>query len=47
MTTNDEFERQLAGWLVDDSGHRVPEHLGEVLLHTVATRQRPWWSMVE
>jgi Tol biopolymer transport system component len=44
MTTNDRFERQLAGWLIEDSTHRVPEHLNEVLLRTVATRQRPWWS---
>jgi Tol biopolymer transport system component len=44
MTTNDEFERQLAGWLREDSAHRVPEHLTEVLVRTVATRQRPWWS---
>jgi Tol biopolymer transport system component len=44
MTTNDTFERQLAGWLIEDSTHRVPDHLNEVLLRTVATRQRPWWS---
>ena len=44
MTTNDEFERQLAGWLREDSAHRVPEHLTDVLVRTVATRQRPWWS---
>jgi Tol biopolymer transport system component len=44
MTTNDEFERQLIGWLREDSAHRVPEHLTEVLVRTVATRQRPWWS---
>ena len=44
MTTNDEFARQLAGWLDEDSARRVPEHLDEVLLRTMATRQRPWWS---
>ena len=44
MTTNDEFGRQLGAWLRDDSAHRVPEHLGQVLVRTSATRQRPWWS---
>jgi Tol biopolymer transport system component len=44
MTTNDEFERQLAGWLTEDSRGRVPDHLDEVLLRTAATRQRAWWS---
>jgi hypothetical protein len=47
MTTNDEFERQLSGWLAEDSARRVPEHLDDVLLRTVATRQRAWWSSLE
>lgn len=44
MTTNHEFERQLSAWLRDDSASRVPEHLEQVLVHTIATRQRRWWS---
>jgi dipeptidyl aminopeptidase/acylaminoacyl peptidase len=47
MTTNHEFDRQLGPWLREDSAHRVPEHLNDVLLRTVATRQRPWWSSLE
>ena len=44
MTANRDFERQLSEWLREDSARRVPDHLGEVLVHTVATRQRAWWS---
>jgi hypothetical protein len=44
MTTNNDFDRQLEAWLREDSAHRVPDHLGEVLVRTAATRQRPWWS---
>ena len=44
MTANREFERQLGEWLREDSSRRVPDHLNEVLVRTVATRQRPWWS---
>jgi WD40 repeat protein len=47
MTTNESFERRLSDWLDETSEHRVPEHLGEVLLQTVATRQRPGWSSLE
>jgi hypothetical protein len=47
MTTNESFERRLSAWLDESSEHRVPEHLGEVLLQTVATRQRPGWSSLE
>jgi len=47
MTTNGSFERRLSGWLDETSEHRVPEHLDEVLLQTVATRQRPGWSSPE
>ena len=47
MTTNDTFERRLNAWLEDDSARRVPDHLDQVLLRTVATRQRPGWSSLE
>jgi len=47
MTTNDSFERRLSEWLDETSEHRVPEHLDEVLLRTVATRQRRRWSSLE
>jgi WD40 repeat protein len=44
MTTNQDFERNLGAWLREDSAHRVPEHLTEVLVRTAATRQRRWSS---
>jgi dipeptidyl aminopeptidase/acylaminoacyl peptidase len=47
MTTPDTFGRDLSRWLHEDAEHRVPEHLGEVLMRTAATRQRPWWSSPE
>lgn len=47
MTTNHEFDRQLADWLHETSAHRVPDHVVDVLLVTRATRQRPWWSSLE
>jgi len=47
MTTNDSFERRLSAWLDETSEHRVPGHLDEVLLQTMATRQRPGWSRLE
>jgi len=47
MTTSDGFSDRLALWLRDDADDRVPDHLEEVLVRTVATRQRPWWSSPE
>jgi Tol biopolymer transport system component len=47
MTTNDNFDRRLSSWLERDAVGHVPDHLDEVLLHTAATRQRPWWSSPE
>lgn len=47
MTTNGSFDRRLAGWLREEGEHRVPDHLDEVLVRTVATRQRAWWSSPE
>jgi Tol biopolymer transport system component len=47
MTTDDRFARNLSAWLVEDGAHRVPDHLAEVLVHSAATRQRPWWSSPE
>jgi hypothetical protein len=47
MTSNDGFDRRLSSWLERDATARVPDHLDEVLLHTAATRQRPWWSSAE
>jgi Tol biopolymer transport system component len=44
MTTSNDFENELGGWLREDAASRVPDHLGEVLVRTIATRQRPWWS---
>jgi hypothetical protein len=44
MTANHDFERHLGAWLRQDSEHRVPDHLDVVLVRTIATRQRPWWS---
>jgi Tol biopolymer transport system component len=43
MTTSHDFERQLGTWLREDSAHRVPEHLTDVLVRTAATGQRRWW----
>ncbi len=47
MTADDRFGRNLSAWLREDGAHRVPDHLAEVLVQTVATRQRPWWSSPE
>jgi Tol biopolymer transport system component len=47
MTTNDSFDGRLAAWLREDGEHRVPDHLGEVLVTSAATRQRPWWASPE
>ena len=47
MTHEERFGRTLSGWLEEEALHRVPDHLGEVLVHTAATRQRPWWSSPE
>jgi hypothetical protein len=47
MTTNDSFDQRLANWLAEDSAHRVPEHLDEVLVLTRPMRQRAWWSSPE
>jgi dipeptidyl aminopeptidase/acylaminoacyl peptidase len=47
MTTDDRFARNLSAWLDEDGAHRVPDHLAEVLVHSAATRQRPWWSSPE
>ena len=47
MTTNEGFDRRLSAWLREDSANRVPDHLDEVLVRTVATRQRAWWSSPE
>ncbi|HEX6868995.1 MAG TPA: hypothetical protein VF119_09330 [Candidatus Limnocylindrales bacterium] len=47
MTTNESFDRRLADWLHEEAEHRVPDHLDAVLVRTVATRQRPWWSSPE
>lgn len=47
MTSNDTFGRDLSRWLLEEGEHRVPDHLAEVLVVTVATRQRPWWSSPE
>jgi WD40 repeat protein len=48
MTTNDPFERQLRTWLREEAtGTTVRDHLAEVLVETVATRQRAWWSSLE
>ena len=47
MTIDDRFGTSLASWLREDAAHRVPDHLAETLVQTVATRQRPWWSSLE
>ena len=47
MTTNDRFERGLAGWLREDAAFRVPDHLDEVLSVTRETHQRSAWSSLE
>ena len=38
MTTDDEFGRHLSDWLHEKAGHRVPDHLDEILR---ADRGRP------
>jgi Tol biopolymer transport system component len=47
VTSDERFGRSLTVWLEDDARGRVPGHLDEVLLRTVATRQRRWWSSLE
>ena len=47
MTARDTFGRDLSRWLHEESEHRVPDHLAEVLVRTAGTRQRPWWSSPE
>src|SRR4030095_12719247 len=47
MTVNESFERRVAGWLREESGNRLPDHLDEVLHRTISTRQRAWWSSPE
>ena len=47
MTSDDMFGRDLSRWLQEEGEHRVPDHLAEVLVQTVATRQRRWWSSPE
>jgi WD40 repeat protein len=47
MTNSDSFGRDLSRWLHEEGEHRVPDHLGEILVETAATRQRPWWSSPE
>ena len=44
MTTNASFDDRLTAWLEEDSAHRVPDHLDEVLVLTRPMRQRAWWS---
>ena len=36
MTTDDTFGQHLDGWLHEEAGHRVPDHLDEVLVQTAA-----------
>src|SRR5207342_2665865 len=47
MTTDDTFGQHLSAWLHEEAGHRVPDHLSEVLVQTAATRQRKWWTSPE
>jgi Tol biopolymer transport system component len=47
MTTNASFDDRLAAWLEQDSAHRVPDHLDEVLVLTRPMPQRKWWSSPE
>jgi hypothetical protein len=47
MTTNDTFGQTLATWLHEEAEHAMPDHLGEILVRTVATPQRKWWSSPE
>lgn len=44
MTTDDTFNSRVAAWLREESEYRVPDHLDEVLVRTMVTRQRTWWS---
>ena len=47
MNPNDAFNRSLSDWLRADSEHRVPDHLGAVLLETSVQPQRPAWMSLE
>jgi Tol biopolymer transport system component len=47
MTTNASFDERLSAWLLEESEHRVPDHLREVLEVTAPMRQRAWWSSPE
>ena len=44
MRSRRTFGQELTAWLHDGAAGRVPDHLEAVLVQTVATRQRPWWS---
>jgi WD40 repeat protein len=47
MTPDETFGQTLTTWLHAEAGHRVPDHLGDVLVQTAATRQRKWWTSPE
>jgi hypothetical protein len=40
MNSNDAFGQDLSTWLQEEGEHRVPDHLREVLVRTVATRRK-------
>jgi hypothetical protein len=46
MIERDDFDRQIAGWLVDDAGDDAPAYLSVVLGRVERTRQRPSWATV-
>lgn len=45
--TDDTFRRDLDLWLREDAAYRVPDHLGDILRETAASRQRQWWSSLQ
>jgi len=47
MTAHDGFERTVAVWLRDDALPASPDQLDALLVRTMATRQRRWWSSPE
>ena len=48
MSTQSDFDRQLAGWLEVDAPSQEPEQLlGRVLAQTAATRRRRGWFIAE
>src|SRR5215216_3198536 len=47
MTARRDFNGVVSAWLDDQAGRGAPDYLGEILVRTTQTRQRPAWSSLE